>query len=151
MQRKTCFLLFLAVLLTGCARDKSPIRPPLDAPMGTFSYASYDTTTHMVARGWLTIDFSDSALITGDWQIDKIGDPHDIGPQVGAGELVGSIQQGSIWINLNPAWVDDNVFLDGALSDDGFEGRWTWATIAGPTSSGRFTATKRCCWSQDTK
>ncbi|MBN1465762.1 hypothetical protein JXA02_08385 [candidate division KSB1 bacterium] len=143
MQFQIRFLLLLAVLLAACSRDKSPICPPADAPMGTYSYASYDTTEHMVARGWLTIDSFDSLRIAGEWHISKVGDPHEIGMQIGEGELVGAVQQSSIWINLNPDWVDNNVWLDGVLSDHGFEGTWTWATIAGPTSSGRFAAIKR--------
>jgi hypothetical protein len=36
-----------------------------------------------------------------------------------------------------------HISKKGAMSDNKFDGTWTWVTIAGPTSSGRFTAIKR--------
>jgi hypothetical protein len=69
------------------------------------------------------------------------------GPQIGKGDLRGSMKEdGELWINLNPDWVDHNVYLTGRYTGarySDFEGTWVYSTFAGGIDGGRFEAKHR--------
>jgi hypothetical protein len=112
---------------------------PLD---GTFIYTAYDSLDIMVAQGILTFEFQDSTNITGEWEINKVGDPKSIGPQIGEGKLVGASNDKTLWASLNPDIVDDNVFLHGRPGKNKYTGKWEWITERGITNWGTFKAEK---------
>ena len=93
-----------------------------------------------IVDGFLTIIFEGSNQLGGEWQLDAVGDPQNIGLQVGEGWLIGTVNQDTIWINLNPDWDDNNVYLDGILQDSSFSGQWTWAGFPGVFNYGTFIA-----------
>ena len=86
----------------------------------------------------MTID-TDST-ITGSWDFSAADgfSEKEIGPQIGTGKLVGIIKAGKIFINLNPGWADNNIYLNADYFIDQFEGSWLWSTFIGPSASGSF-------------
>jgi len=97
-----------------------------------------------VVAGTLQLVAHDDSSVTGTWQIDWVvgADTTDsVGPQVGSGTTSGRLSaDGSIGLDLNPLFADNNVFLDGAVTTAGLSGTWTWSGIAGPIATGRFDA-----------
>jgi hypothetical protein len=133
--------LFLAAvfLLIGCADLGSDIGPVVP---GSYRYAAYDTSGTLVVQGWFSLVIRDSASITGEWHFTAAGSPKNIGPQIGDGQLVAAIQGGSIWIELQPQYRDNNLMLTARLGSRDLSGTWQWSTFIGPTAAGTFTAKK---------
>lgn len=102
------------------------------------------------ARGNLNLRFENTdeegvvAQIAGTWEINKLNDGEELGPQTGEGKLRGKIREdGSVRIDLNPDIADQNVILTGSFPNNGdrsfFEGKWMYQTLSGSTS-GEFEA-----------
>ena len=127
------------MLICSC-KDNHP-----NAPYGcgqTFYYKSYDFKHHLIVQGRLEITFSDSDEISGTWNLQKLGNPQNIGPQSGTGELVGGlINKDSIWIELNPQFKDNNLQLRATYTKTVITGKWLWITYIGITNQGYFNAT----------
>jgi len=113
-----------------------------DVPDGTYAYFSYDSSSTLVAKGWFKFEHEDSANIKGIWEIKKVGNPGNIGPQDGEGELVGMISDTSVSINLHPNFADNNIILAGKIDNKYIYGKWHWATFAGITNWGSFNSKK---------
>lgn len=132
-------ILSLAFLYIYCAKDTSPLS---DIPEGAFEYQGYDTSGTEIISGWLIIDLSDSNNLEGNWNLTKIGNPPNIGPQVGEGNLGGSFKNNYININLNPGIADNNVILSGVTNGNTMEGLWHFSTFVGSINGGAFKATR---------
>lgn len=130
----------LLIMLICSCNDNHP-----NAPYGagqTFYYKSYDLNHHLIAQGVIKIKFNNSDEISGTWNLQKIGNPQNIGPQSGTGELVGDlINKDSIWIELNPQFKDNNLQLLAKYTRTVLTGKWLWITYAGITNQGYFNAT----------
>jgi hypothetical protein len=111
-------------------------------PSGAYRYTSYDTNGVAIVRGWLSFTYEDSALITGEWKLDKIGNPQGIGPQIGGGTLAGSFYRGKLVIELNPQFRDNNLQLVGTLKTGGYRGEWFWISFVGISGRGTFEAAR---------
>ncbi len=122
----------------------------------TYTYAAFDSTGASIVKGTLTLHFKDTAedtiayndrykyQITGSWKLESSHSKAETGPQTGSGDLSGSVgKDGTVWINLNPDWVDNNVFLYGRFKDqqhNDLEGKWMWSGFVGYINGDRFTA-----------
>jgi hypothetical protein len=120
-----------------------------DSPVGSLQpggvpdkhiYKAYNSKGDLAVSGTMTLVGIDSTSVSGTWSFVEVLPSEQVGPQVGTGRLTGTIQKSSIFINLNPGWVDNNVFLQGTLSSDSMNGQWMWSTFIGPTAEGRFEA-----------
>ncbi len=140
MKRFFLFLLMGGLIaMTACTR-KLPLDPPVAGPEGTYSYAAFDSSGVAVVIGWFTLAQKDSSTYSGEWHFKQVHESIPIGPQVGVGELRGGMENDLLWLNLNPNMVDNNVFLNGTITDGAYAGRWGWSTFIGPTTGGRFEA-----------
>ena len=114
------------------------------AAAGIWSYRAQNAEGKTVAEGTLTLNRDEASLLSGTWHINPVGETLDIGPQIGDGRLEGYVDQGgTVHINMNPDYADNNVTLAGTVQGDRFEGTWSYATIAGVRSSGPFEASPR--------
>lgn len=107
-----------------------------------FTYTGYDSSGITVLIGSLELIVRDSAHVTGNWEFIPLGNPQRLGPQVGKGKLLGAFFQGSLFIELNPDMVDNNVSLTGSLQGGTYQGTWTWTGFAGPMNRGTFKAVR---------
>jgi len=107
-------------------------------PAGTFHYTGFDSLGTVIVQGHMSLEYHDSTHVTGDWQLSVVGIPKLIGPQVGTGKLAGSSAGDLLWINLNPQWADDNVFLDGHLTGNRYSGVWQYSGFPGVLNHGTF-------------
>jgi len=127
--------LLFAILWIGCTES-----PTESLPTDAFVYTSYDTTGTAIVNGWFTMTISDSGAISGEWHFNPIGNPQNIGPQTGEGNLIGSIYENNIWIELNPQYADNNLQLTGTLEGDRYAGEWMSIGFPGVTNHGSFEA-----------
>ena len=111
-------------------------------PNGNYSYTAYDSLGTKVAEGELFFKFQDSSNVKGEWEIKKVGNPQNIGPQTGKGKLEGGMTNGELWIGLNPEYVDNNVFLLGSVERDKYSGSWYYSNLLGRVNYGTFIAVK---------
>ena len=131
---------FIAVVVLFSCKDV-PTKP--ESIAGNYEYVAYDSMGFPIVRGTLSFTKKDSIHIMGDWSLDTIGTPHNIGPQVGRGELEGSVYHDTtVIINLNPQIADDNVFLSGRVHGIYIKGKWSFSTLVGETNKGTFVARK---------
>ena len=85
------------------------------------------------------IDTTNPAHVTGEWSLQPIGSTNDIGPQSGNDSLAGGKASDSTWwLNLQPRFVDNNIFLVGSFEPDMFSGKWMWSTVGGVAGEGSF-------------
>ncbi len=140
---KSIILIFAAsLLLVGLAcKGNSPLST-IVPPEGAYTYSSYDPAGTQVTSGYLLIVVQDSNHVGGIWQIQKIGNAEDIGPQFGSGTLRGHFSQGKLVVGLNQNFVDNNVFLIGAFDGKTFQGAWQWVSFPGITGKGTFKAVR---------
>lgn len=132
----------VTLILLGCSDIGGPDSrlPPPIAPAGdTYSYTAYDSTGTPVTRGWLTL-IRDGYSVSGEWHLQAIGSPKNIGPQIGDGNLRGEIRNGNLIVELQPNFRDNNIGLIGTLSGATYAGVWTWISFIGPTNQGTFVA-----------
>ncbi len=144
MERITVALAVATALLAaaGC-RDlgEGPGTTRQPVPAGTYSYTAFDSSNAVVVRGWFTLAYTDSVSVVGEWHFQAVGNPRNIGPQVGADSLAGRLHGGTLSVNLQPHYMDNNVLLDGTLLGTGYAGTWSWISFIGLTSQGTFSAT----------
>ncbi|MEN3331000.1 MAG: hypothetical protein V7641_365 [Blastocatellia bacterium] len=118
---------------------------------GDYQYTGYDKEGSKIVEGRLSItsvepnrnQHEESYEIKGHWQLNQIGNPEKIGPQVGSGNLFGSIDKGEIYINLNPNMNDNNVILQGKIEGRRCHGTWRYSGFAGAINQGTFEAARK--------
>jgi len=110
---------------------------------GTYSYTAYDSTGIIVAKGQIELNFRDSTKISGEWNIQQVGNPDNIGPQIGMGKLEGFYAQNELIIELNPHNVDNNLQLIGEHKNSYLRGNWFYISFIGITNQGTFEAEKK--------
>ncbi|MBC8277675.1 MAG: hypothetical protein H8E46_05540 [FCB group bacterium] len=130
--------LLLTIIWLGCSDT-----PTESFPDDVFIYTSYDTSGIPAVSGWFTMTFSDSGAISGDWHFSPVGNPQNIGPQTGEGNLIGGIDENNVWIELNPQYIDHNLRLTGTLEGDRYTGEWQWISYVGVTNQGNFEAIRQ--------
>ena len=145
-------LIFLALLLAACTGG-GPFAPPgsiggpgggstPNTPIGrTYAYTSRDSAGQLLVAGTLTFTSFDSTRVGGSWSFRAIGNSTKMGPQVGNGTFAGLFHGAVLLLNLNPQYVDNNVYLSGTFASGGvFAGAWSWSSFIGPTGGGTFRA-----------
>nr|MBC8323912.1 hypothetical protein [Candidatus Neomarinimicrobiota bacterium] len=130
-------LTVLIFLFTACNKI---IDDALDD--GLYEYTAFDSEGVHIVEGTFSIVFSDSISITGEWDFVAIGDPENIGPQIGEGQLIGTMEGNDFYAGLNPDMDDNNVNFVGVVDGDKISGVWIYSGYAGVLNSGPFTAEK---------
>lgn len=132
----------LVVLLLGTAAC-SDASEPFEFSDGTLRYEATTTVGLPLVEGELRLRYPTDSTVAGTWafRVSPGADPAiEVGPQVGAGTVAGSRVGNTLYLDLNPGWADNNVFLTGEAAAGALRGRWTWSAFTGPRASGRFTA-----------
>ncbi|HET9709896.1 MAG TPA: hypothetical protein VFP39_16460 [Gemmatimonadales bacterium] len=132
----------IAALVGGCSGGG--MTAPGTLKDGVLQYrASNQQGTELLA-GSLRLAVHTDSTVTGTWQIDWVTGADTtapVGPQVGHGTLSGrQLADGSVELNLNPLYADNNVFLNATVTVAGLSGEWSWSGFAGPIANGRFQA-----------
>jgi len=120
-------------------------------PTGDYRYTSFDKSGAKVVEGRLSITSVEprriekevQIQIKGNWELKKVGNQERIGAQVGSGDLIGSVTNGEVYINLNPNINDANVILKGKVEGKRFHGTWSFKGYAGTISEGTFEAIRQ--------
>jgi len=142
------------LLALACGAFACSIAKPVDSrkpPLGDYQYTSYDEKGDKVVEGRISITSSELRRIQseevtqlkGNWELKKVGKQQPIGDQDGKGDLIGSIENGEIYLNLNPNVSDVNVVLRGKLDGKRFHGTWSFNGYAGPVIKGTFEAIRK--------
>lgn len=128
-----------AGVLAACGGDSV-------APLagGALRYRAFSAQGVPLLVGSLTLEAHADSTVTGSWRIAWAAGADTtapVGPQVGSGALSGRRDaDGSLQLNLNPLYADNNVFLSARVTATGLSGVWSWSGFAGPLASGRFQA-----------
>jgi hypothetical protein len=128
-----------AALLAACGHETSAF----ELGDGELRYHATTATGKPLLEGRLTLTFPTDSTVIGTWQIQwsaGADTTSPVGPQIGTGTLVGTRRADTLRLELNPDYADNNVSLHGVAMRGGLRGDWTWATIAGPSTSGPFSA-----------
>jgi len=133
-------LIILFILFPVLISCNEGINDPV--PDGNYKYVAYDSLGAIISKGWLKIEAKDSSTIFGNWEINKVGNPQNIGPQIGKGELEGGFNDSILVVELNPNYVDNNVGLVGNPEKNKYTGKWYYSSFIGLTNWGRFEAVK---------
>lgn len=135
------FLLLPGFFLWDCSGAKRD-QQSKPFPLGDYQYVGFDKKGDKIVEGRLRITSREGDRIKGEWQLSKIGNPENIGPQTGTGECTGLITADSLFINLNPNMVDNNVNLKGSIKDRRYSGTWSFDGFAPGINKGTFEAVK---------
>jgi hypothetical protein len=124
--------------ISSCGDDSST-----NSSMTTYKYTGFDSTGTKIISGYLWLESADSSMIKGRWAFKQVGTCQNIGPQIGKGNFEGhKDSRGSMNLNLNPGYIDNNVILDGSLLDAHYNGSWSYIGYPGIINLGTFEATK---------
>jgi hypothetical protein len=132
----------------GCSKTHPAESNPLvsncvvSIPDGAYQYKAYDSTGALVVQGWFGLIMHDSTQVSGEWHFTKIDSASNIGPHFGDGNLVGDFTHKILSLNLNPDYIDNNVFLQGSIAGDTISGKWFWDGFPGVLNQGNFLAIK---------
>ena len=135
-------LFVLGFCIWSCSGAKT-VQHSKPFPLGEYQYTGFDTKGNKIVEGRLAITSREGDRLKGEWLLSKIGNPERIGPQIGTGECDGLIQEDSLFINLNPNMVDNNVNLKGEIKDGRYSGRWSYDGYAPGINRGTFEAVKK--------
>ena len=131
---KTLAIIFLftfsAFLFLSC-NDSNPIG--IGNQGGTFqgNIVLYDSLGAEWTSGTIKIKQIDSTNLNGSWAFQN-GE---------SGNLVGTIDNMKIQINLNPGFADNNTFLFGDFDGKTIKGDWFHSSFVGTDNKGTFLAT----------
>ena len=132
----------LVAFVVACSANGVDPRGSLKSAVLHYSAASAQGVP--LLAGSLRLAMHDDSTVTGTWTIDWIAGADTtapVGPQVGQGTLSGrQMADGSVQLNLNPFYADNNVFLSATVTVAGLSGVWSWSGFAGPIANGRFQA-----------
>jgi hypothetical protein len=133
----------LACGLAGCTSGPHAIDPTVIADLdGVYGYSAQSGGADAVS-GRVTLATHPDSSVSGSWELSRVPGSDTtllVGPQVGTGTLAGAVAAGTVSLNLNPTWADNNVFLTVHASTPGeLTGTWWHSTIAGPVASGSVT------------
>ena len=131
---KISLVIFVALIFSRCEEE--------DNPQETYQYSGFDGMGIKIIAGSFSIEPGDSIDITGQWNFEALGAPENIGPQIGTGLFIGSIDGNVFAVNLNPQFVDNNVNLWGTISGNQIIGEWYYSGFPGVINQGTFTAQK---------
>ena len=126
-------ILFLSFCIIGCNKDET---------VGLYHYSSFDSLGVKIVEGTFSIEYGDSISISGEWDFEEIGNPQNIGPQTGEGQLIGTIEENGFHVELNPDMIDNNVSLVGVIDGNKIEGDWIYSGFPGIINYGTFIAEK---------
>lgn len=136
MKAITTFFAFALYLFCSCGEDS-----PTNSSSTTYKYTSYTENGNIIITGYLWIESVDSTTIMGRWDFKLVGSEENLGPQIGKGNFEGQKDsRGSMQINLNPGFIDNNVILDGSLLNLDYNGTWSYIGFPGVINSGSFEA-----------
>ncbi len=143
-------ILALGGYLLACSSPKT-VEQVGGVQTGDYQYTSFDKNGAKVVEGRLSltsvekrrIQSEEQIQIKGNWQLNKVGNQERIGPQVGSGDLIGSIIEGELRLDLNPNISDANVILKGKIEGKRFHGTWSFKGYAGTISEGTFEAIRK--------
>lgn len=142
MRTRTSHALLVA-LVVACSTNGMAPRGSLKSAVLHYSAASAQDVP--LLTGSLRLVIHDDSTVTGTWTIDWVAGADTtarVGPQVGTGTFSGQqLADGTVQLNLNPLYADNNVFLSATVTRDGLSGEWSWSGFPGVLGSGRFTAT----------
>lgn len=122
--------------------DKDNCLNGIKVPEGAYAYTGYDSTGVKIVQGWIKINLDDTTNISGEWELDKIGNPENMGPQIGSGNIVGNLTNNQLFLNLNPQYADNNVFLICPYDNQKLAGQWNYSGFPGIINYGTFFAKK---------
>jgi len=129
------------VLVAACGGDSVA---PLQG--GILRYRASSAQGAPLLVGSLTLEVHADSTVTGSWRIAWVAGADTtaaVGPQVGSGALSGrQYADGSLQLDLDPLYADNNVFLSATPVVTGLSGSWSWSGFAGPLAGGRFTLTR---------
>jgi hypothetical protein len=128
--------LALAALVVGC--DAAPAPAPAGDLSGAYGYLARKGGADVVA-GTVQLLVQDDSSITGTWALQRVPGSDTsiaVGPQLGTGTLHGHRTASGLWLDLNPGWADNNVFLALLAEPNTLAGTWDHSTIIGPVTGG---------------
>jgi len=125
---KSILFLVLPILIVACQDQGTSFDGNM---LGKFTYTAYDTLDTELYHGTLILFQSDSE-ISGAWQFEDGR----------SGQLEGIVRSTELNINLNPGFVDNNLLLQGTISDGTFSGSWQQIGLPGIMDRGSFIAIK---------
>lgn len=106
---------------------------------GIYKYSGYDESGNKFVSGDLHLEFDDDGL-TGNWDMDALLTNYDDHAHIGQGDLVGRIENDTIWCNLHPGWMDHNIVIEGYYENGKIKGEWSYISYFGYTDGGSFKA-----------
>ncbi len=142
MRALTVSVLCMGVF-AACGGNGVDPRGPLKS--GALRYRAFSALGRPLLSGSLVLVAHEDSSVTGTWAIRWVvgaDTTTPVGPQVGEGTLSGrQLSDGTVDLNLNPLYADNNVFLSSApVTATGLSGKWSWSGFAGPLANGRFQA-----------
>jgi len=146
---KKIYLLFLLPLViyygcTGGCTTTCTSESCSDLISGKYNYTMTDSSDVKLVEGILFVKDHDNEKISGTYTKDKVYNDNFPGFSSMMGAFSGNVdvKEKKAFINANPKIADYNVFMNFEIKKDSLIGKWTFSTMNGKISTGRFYAVK---------
>ena len=140
MKRQVLLILFMIAIIFAFTCSEGP---PTSSSTNVYKYTGYNAAGNKIISGLLTIEQDTAFVVTGTWKFEPIGNCDNVGPQLGEGNCIGSLDSGkTLWLNLNPDMADNNVILAGNFENEHYAGTWSYYGFPGLINHGTFEAHK---------
>jgi hypothetical protein len=115
-----------------------------DLISGKYNYTMTDSSDTKLIEGVLSVKDHDNEKISGTYTKDKVYSDNFPGFSSMTGVFSGNVdvKEKKAFINTNPKIADYNVFINFEIKKDSLIGKWTFSTMSGRVSTGRFFAAK---------
>ena len=108
-----------------------------------YHYKCFDANGVLLLEGVITLRVDETVQVKGAWRLQALDKNKlkELGPQDGYGRLVGQLKGDSIFLNLNPAEFENNIYLDGKVTRANIfkiSGKWGYYGFVGKLNEGNF-------------
>jgi len=146
--KKLYLLLLLPLVIyygcTGGCTTSCTLESCSDLISGKFNYTMLDSSDTKLLEGTLKINDYDNEKISGTYTKDKVYADNFPGYASMTGFFSGNVdvKEKKAFINTNPKLADNNIYINFEIKKDSLAGKWTYSTMLGKISTGKFLAVK---------
>lgn len=132
-------IFIITVIFISCSGSKYT---PVDIKTGNYDFSMSDSLGNTVAEGDMKLDTAEGSKVYGTYSFTTKYNSSYPGLNTMGGTFNGSYikSTGMVHLNMNPKLADANVFVEARVYRNSLAGEWTFSTMMGVKSAGKFVA-----------
>ena len=138
--KKIILTTLIFTIYISCANTTKSDSDLEEFQTGNYCYTAYDSNNKKLVNGRIELFFDSDSILKGNWDLSLVNTNIENHPHSGSGEIVGNLNNDTLWLNLHPGWADHNIILKGQYNNGEITGSWSYISFIGLTDGGNFEA-----------